>query len=271
MSIIACSQEWGSGGDRIARAVAEGLGYRFADREIILETANKYGVAEADLATVDETKPRLFERLQLERQRYLTFIEATVLGLAAADRVVIVGRGGYVLLREIRHALRVRFHAPLAVRTARVAAWAASHAKTAEELVRQNDRERAARMRFLFEVDWRDPLLYDLAINADRLDERAATDLIVRAAGQPEYAPTPDSLRRVADLALAAQVRAALAADREIGWTSLQVTAHEGTIGVGGAVRTDDQRRRVLEAARRVAGVREVRDDLGVLPPIPWG
>ena len=271
MSVIACSQEWGSGGDRIARAAAEALGYRFADREIILETAHTYGVAEADLATVDETKPRFLERLQLERQRYLVFIEATVLSLAAADRVVILGRGGYVLLREVRHAVRVRFHAPFAVRTERVAAWAASDAKTAGDLVRRNDRERAARMRYLFEVDWRDPLLYDLALNTDRLDERTAVDLIVRTVAQPEYAPTPDSCRVVADLALAAQVRAALAADRGIGWTSLQVTAREGTVKVGGAVRTDDQRRRVLDVARGIAGVREVQEDLGILPPIPWG
>jgi cytidylate kinase len=271
MSVIACSQEWGSLGDRIARAVAETLGYRFADREIILEAANTYGVAEAELARLDETRPRLLERLQLERQRYLLFIEATVLRFAVEDRVVILGRGGYVLLREVSHALRVRLHAPRDARAGRVGAWAATDTKTAGQLVRQNDRERAARMRYLYEVDWTDPLLYDLAVNTARLDERTATDLIARAAGQPQFAPTSDSRRTVADLALAAQVRAALAADREVSWTSVQVTAHEGSVTIGGAVRTDAQRARVLELAGRVPGVRSVQDDVGVLPPVPWG
>lgn len=126
-------------------------------------------------------------------------------------------------------------------------------------------------MRYLYEVDWRDPLLYDLAINTERLDEPAAVALIVRTLGQPEYAATPDSLRMASDLALAAQVRAALAANADIGWTSLQITAREGIITVGGAVRTDTQRARVLDIARAVPGVRQVEEDLGVLPPIPWG
>ena len=50
MAIVTISCEMGSGGVEIGRAVAERLGYRFVDTELITEAAHRYGLLEEKLS-----------------------------------------------------------------------------------------------------------------------------------------------------------------------------------------------------------------------------
>jgi cytidylate kinase len=43
--------------------------------------------------------------------------------------------------------------------------------------VRRSARERAARIKFLYDADWDDLLLYDLALNTDRMNAAAAAGI----------------------------------------------------------------------------------------------
>src|SRR5712692_5242753 len=121
MSLVVISREMGSGGTQIGKAVAERLGYRFVDREVILEAARRYEVREEKLARLEESKPTFWERFDHDRERYLVFLQAALYSFAAQDNTVIAGRAAPLLLQGIAHALRVRITAPLEVRAARVA------------------------------------------------------------------------------------------------------------------------------------------------------
>ena len=120
MSIVAISQTLGSLGDEIGHEMAWTLKYEFADREIILQAAERFGEGVTDLAHVTEERPTLAERFTQSRQRYLACVEAIVFEMAARDNVVLSGRGVTFILNRVRHALRVRVTAPERVRAKRV-------------------------------------------------------------------------------------------------------------------------------------------------------
>ena len=66
MSIVTVSHEMGAGGPEIGQQVAERLGYKYVDHELISDTARRYGLQEEKLEHLDETKPSLFERFDAE-------------------------------------------------------------------------------------------------------------------------------------------------------------------------------------------------------------
>src|SRR5205809_532873 len=74
MAIIVISHQMGAGGPEIGTALAQRLGYRYVNQELLLDAARRYGLAEAKLSHLEESKPTLFERFDTEkagRMRYL--------------------------------------------------------------------------------------------------------------------------------------------------------------------------------------------------------
>src|SRR5215470_11469071 len=192
MAIVTISHEMGAGGPEIGQQLAERLGYRFVDHELISDAAHRYGLLEEKLSHLDESKPSLFERFDAETRRYITVIQTALLEFAEHDRVVLMGRGGQWLLRGISHHLRVRVMAPFDCRVKRLGAKLSgpggekTSPRTVSEMIRRDDTERAGRMRYLYEVNLSDPALYDLVINTEKLSLAAAGDLIVGLLNMPE-------------------------------------------------------------------------------------
>ena len=183
MAIITISHKLGAGGPEIGMAVAGRLGFRYVDQEMIIDAARRYGVGEERLTQLDETKPSLFERFDAETRLYLTVLQTALYDVAEGDNVVIMGRGGQYLLRGIPHALRTLVIAPFDLRVKRVMKKMPAQmgevvdAKTAAEIIRRNDAEKAGRMRYLYEVDWTDQELYDLVLNTEKLFIEAAVEV----------------------------------------------------------------------------------------------
>jgi cytidylate kinase len=214
MSIVAISQTLGSLGDEIGRELARTLSWEFADREIIAQAAQRFGEGLMELEHVTEEKPSLWDRFTDTRRRYLTYVEAIVFEMAARDNVILSGRGATIFLRRVRHALRVRITAAERVRAYRVEHQHELTSEAALHRVKQNDRERASNVKFLYHVDWDDPLLYDLVLNTERMDVKEGARVLRNALENERVRPTPESRAEVKDLSLAAQAKAALLASR---------------------------------------------------------
>src|SRR5437867_5545892 len=84
--------------------------------------------------------------------------------MAARDNGVLVGRASTVILRDVRHALRVRVIASEYVRAQRIERQHGLTAEAALESVRHADHDLGARVRFLYHLDWEAPLLYDVVL-----------------------------------------------------------------------------------------------------------
>src|SRR6059058_6159156 len=173
MAVIVISHQMGAGGPEIGMALAQRLGYRYVNQELLLDAARRYGLAEEKLSHLEESKPTLFERFDTETRHHITVLQTTQFEFAEKDDAVLMRGGGQWLLRGVPHALRVRLVAPF---EHRVKQWIKRTAemtgetpnqRAATDFVRRDDSEKAGRMRYLYEVDIADPTLYELIINTE--------------------------------------------------------------------------------------------------------
>jgi cytidylate kinase len=271
MAVIAISHQMGAGGPEIGMKLGQRLGYRYVDQELVLDVARRYGVAEDKLSHLDESKPTLFERFDTETRYYITILQTTLLDFAELDNAVLMGRGGQWLLRGIPHVLRVRVIAPF---EARVKRWIKRTAdmtgetptqRAAADLVRRDDSEKAGRMRYLYEVDLADPMLYDITLSTERLTYDAAVEMLETAVRRPEMASSDAARRTVASRALASRVQVALAINADTRRYRISVEAEDGAVTLEGTGALE----RAVEVAREVPGVRVVTTRQLEVPPIP--
>lgn len=271
MPIITISHEMGAGGPEIGMAVAQRLGYRYADQEVISESASRYGLLEEKLTHLDESKPSLFERLDTETHRYITVIQTTLLEFAERDNVILMGRSGQWLLRGIPHVLRVRVKAPFELRVKRALKKLAGqmgeavNPRTVTDMVRRDDGEKSSRFRYFYETDLNDPSLYELVLNTERMSVETAVELVSMAARQPDFATTEAGRQIVADRALASRVQVALATEAETRKYRITVEAERGVVTLEATASLDQ----AVEVARKVQGVRDVKTRQVEIPPIP--
>ena len=183
MAVITLSRQMGSKGDEVARMVADRLGLRLVGREIINQAALQAGVPEVALSEIDELgllgmKPRP-EALRLYRETVSRLIQE----LADAGNLLLVGRGGQIILAGREDALHVQVIALRASRINWIQEQRSVTADVAAALVDASDRARAAYLRRHFQVHWDAPELYDLIVNTERLTVSAAAE-IIRSATQ---------------------------------------------------------------------------------------
>lgn len=271
MAIIVISHQMGAGGPEVGMALAQRLGYRYVNQELLLDAARRYGLAEERLSHLDESKPTLFERFDTETRQHITVLQTTLLEFAELDNAVLMRGGGQWLLRGVPHALRVRIIAPF---EHRVKQWIKRTAemtgetpnqRAAADFVRRDDTQKSGRMKYLYEVDVADPTLYELIVNTEKLRHDAVVDVVERLVRRPEMATTDDGRQLVASRALASRVQVALATHPETRRYRITVEAHDGIVTLEGTAALD----RAVEVARSVPGVREVKTQQLEIPPIP--
>src|SRR5512132_973964 len=171
MPIVTLSHEIGAGGPEIGQQLAARLSLHYVDQELISQAALRYGLLEQKLSNLDEAKPSLFERFDAETRRYITVLQTALFEFAEKDQVVLMGRAGQWLLRGIPHVVRVRVMAPFDLRVKRLGKKLSgqmgeqTNPRTVHDMARRDDQEKLGRMRYLYEVDVRDPSLYDLVVN----------------------------------------------------------------------------------------------------------
>ena len=271
MAIIVISHQMGAGGPEIGMALAQRLGYRYVNQELLLDAARRYGLAEDRLSHLDESKPTLFERFDTETRHHITVLQTTLLEFAEQDNAVLMRGGGQWLLRGVPHALRLRL---IAAFEHRVKQWMKRTAEMAGEkptqraaadFVRRDDAEKAGRMRYLYEVDITDPNLYDVVINTEKLPHDAVVEVLASLVRRPELATTRESQQMVASRALASRVQVALATSPETRRYRVTVEAQDGVVTLEGTAALDQ----AVEVARAVPGVKEVKTQQLEIPPIP--
>ena len=271
MAIIVISTQMGAGGPEVGMALAQRLAYRYVDQELLQDAVRRYGLAEERLSQLDESKPTIFERFDAETRHYLTVLQTTLLELAELDNAIFMRGGGQWLLRGVPHVLRVRVVAPFELRVRqwikRVAAMTGEtpNQRAAADFVRRDDAEKSGRMRYLYEVDISDPMLYELIVNTEHLHYDAVVNLLESVVRRDDMTTTDAGRRIVASRALASRVQVALANHPETRRYRITVEAEDGVVTLEGTAALE----RALEVARAVPGVRDVRLQQVEIPPIP--
>lgn len=204
--IITISHATGSVGEGIGRSVAERLGFRYIDEEIIELAAKKHGLDSGLVADVERRK-NLFARLlddiasapMLDPSGTAGFLMSDTTGIprreelraliieairetAEQGNVVIVSHAAGIPLAGRDDLLRVLVTASFDTRVQRYAAAAKVSRGDAEKRMKDSDAGRADYFLRFYKLERELPTQYDLVVNTDKLSPEEATDIVVAAA-----------------------------------------------------------------------------------------
>ncbi|MBI3327071.1 MAG: cytidylate kinase family protein [Nitrospinae bacterium] len=267
MAIITIARQIGSLGNEIAADVAQGLRYTLVDQFKLQEAAEAYGMLKSELEEVHERRPTLVTKyLTMRHRAYLDMIQTIIYNYAKQDNVVLLGRAAALLLSDVPSALHVNIFAPFDRRVEVVMAREGVTRSIVENLVRGNDQDRAGYMKYLFDCDWMDPLLYDLLINTSVITREEACELIANAARAQELVEAHTRAQEIlSNHILVRQAEEALLKAKQVNPRHISVAVTTpGVIKLTGIVNSEKEKLAAEDVVRRLSGVSDVENDLFV-------
>jgi hypothetical protein len=203
--VICVSSDDGADAFSTATEVAEKLGWRLVDEDIVSRAAVAAGVGRDVVADVERRKslierlldnlstsgasmayvPSLAESLSGPPDDSLrALIRSVIEEVADQGNAVIVAHAASLALAERDGALRVLITASPATRARRVAATLDVDEKEATRMLARSEANRADYIRRFYGIAEESPVHYDLVINTDRLSAGQAASLVLHAAGE---------------------------------------------------------------------------------------
>ena len=267
MPIITISRGSYSKGKEVAEKVAQQLGYKCISRDIILEASEEFNVPEIKLIRAIHDAPSILERLSHNKEKYITYIQMSLLKNFRKDNIVYHGLAGHFFVKDISHVLKVRIIAELEDRVKLEMEREGITRAEALHLLKKDDEERRKWSQYLYGTDTCDPCLYDLVIHIHKIGVDDAVDIICHTAGLNHFQATPESKKAIEDLTLSAEVKVAIA-DMNHG---MEVSAKDGVVFVRSETTLQQQSplfHDVEKIAKNISGVKDVR--INVEPIVPF-
>ena len=191
--VLTVNREFGSGGGRIAQTIAENLGWKLLDKDIIDAIAYAAHVDANVVRRYDEHVESWLRRLNQQAMRSAALaaglelrdnavfdaqemvkISQNVIEQAYAEgNCVIVGRGSQCVLQHQPDAYHVFVYAPHRQRILRLRERLAQGVDV-EERIRTVDGQRAKYLQEYWEKYWLNPHLYDLMISSHEGEDSTA-------------------------------------------------------------------------------------------------
>jgi cytidylate kinase len=179
MPVITISRTLESEGETIGEALADRLKYRFFGREELEKIARDRRYSRSEVDIMDEKSFPLWDVLFRDKPKaYLSFVHDTICDAADEGNIVILGRGGQAILRDLVTAFHIRVDAPLEVRIRRAMERYGESEGRARKRVKEADLERKRFVRQAFGIEWSDPAHYHLVVNTGKMNVPMATDYI---------------------------------------------------------------------------------------------
>lgn len=191
INIITISREYGSGGRLIGKTVAEKLGWKFLDREIIEAAARESGLSEKFIEQSGEyasaTTSLLFNLSvgnnpdggMMSLYNEVFNVQREIICKAADEgRCVIVGRCADYILRERDNCMNVFIHASTEKRANRIVAIYGDDAKSPEKRLKEMDKKRRVYCRNFTGQEWGEVHNYQLCIDSGFYGIEKSADII---------------------------------------------------------------------------------------------
>jgi cytidylate kinase len=211
--VVCISRTIAAAGESVGEMVAQRLGFRYVDEQIILRAAQLAQVDPQLVAAAEHRQPllqRLVAKLAAAKEvvgpvalgvglplgpaardpaayragvdDMRAFIRAAVHEVATTGRAVIVAHAASMALASIEGVLRILVTASPEARARRLAAAQGLGEVDAAAAVAASDRERRDYFRTFYGIQEEPPTRYDLVVNTDVLTPAQAADIIVSAA-----------------------------------------------------------------------------------------
>jgi cytidylate kinase len=186
---ITLGRQLGCGGSHLGSVLAENLGFRCLDREIVGQTAKQYGIDEAELAAREERVSSFWQRmltgftiatpevpymeppLQILSDQEIFANETVVMrSISEREDCVIVGRAAGYILPPRPGLINIFLHAPVKFRVRRLCELHDIESREkANEMLIESD---AMRKRFIQQMtgrDWSNADNYHLSVDTSSL------------------------------------------------------------------------------------------------------
>ena len=189
--VITMAREYASGGSEIAQRVADLLGVKLYNKELITMAAKKSGLTEEAIAASENQRSgsliyslyMMGNTMPLADQVYI--LQSNVIKeVAQGESCVILGRCGDYVLRDRPNVLRTFVYAPVELRIQNAKSRPGAKDmpdRLWETTLAKHDRARASYYNYYTENRWGEAKNYDLCLNA-ALGREACAQLIVQAA-----------------------------------------------------------------------------------------
>lgn len=214
--VVCISRTTAAGGEDVGEAVAQGLGFRYVDEQIIKRAAQQAQVDPALVAKAEHRQPllqRLLEKMprggdvagivavatgapvgtfvpssagpRADAADLRAMIQAAILEVAGAGQAVIVAHAASMALANTEGVLRVLVTASAGTRIRRVAEMERLIPAEAERRITTSDRERREYFQRFYKLEEELATHYDLVINTDVLTTAQAVAVVLAAAHAP--------------------------------------------------------------------------------------
>jgi cytidylate kinase len=193
--LLTIGRQFGSGGREIAFKLAEKLGIKCYDKELIYEAAKESGLAETIIETHDEKPtssflyslvmdfytlganyPNLVD-VPINQKAFLAQFDA-IKKISKRESCIIVGRCADYILENDPHLISVFIHAPLDIRINRIAERFNIGPDKAKDLIHKTDKNRESYYNYYSNRKWSDINNYHLTIDSGKLDVEQCAEVI---------------------------------------------------------------------------------------------
>ena len=187
--IITIARQNGSGGREVGKILAELLGIRCYDQEILAEAANESGISLQEIEKKEERTSRtnmFFYGISARNPVFVAQSKA-IETLAANGPCVFVGRCADYVLHDRSDVINVFVKAPMEARVARSSKRNNISEKEAFARVKDKDSERALYYQRYTGIVWGTVENYDLTIDTSVIGVENAAKLIIEYARMAGY------------------------------------------------------------------------------------
>ena len=240
MSIITISRGSLSATEKIAKKVSEKLNCPVVTREEVIEAAEKYGIKETGLGDISfiDKAPSFWHKVSDLRKQYLICFQTALFDFALQGNLVYHGHLAQLLLQKIPFVLRVLLTAPVEYRIKTLMQESGKTREEASNHIKLMDERRQKWSQFLYAVDWKDPVHYDIVYNIEKMNVDLIADLITNVVTREEYKLSAESVQTLKNLHLASKAQAYLLKSPRTRGSEVKIEADvtTGTLVVTGTV-----------------------------------
>jgi cytidylate kinase len=193
--VVTISASYGAGGSWVGPEVAERLGWRFIDRAIPVQVAERLEVPVEHAHVHDEAAAPRFTRLlarlpntsgvvvpEPTSPEFCRETERVLIDAADAGDVVVLGRAGAIVLGDRPGALHVRLDGPAEQRVFQGMRVEEIDEDEARRRQKSSDRARIDYVKHFYRADARDPRHYHIVLDSTVVPLATCVELIVTAA-----------------------------------------------------------------------------------------
>lgn len=180
--IITIAREYGSGGRYVGRLVAQKLGIKFYDKDIMVKLAEKTGLS-LDYIESNEQKRDNIANISsniagLTTQDNLYLEESKLIKSLSSSSCVIIGRCADDILKDEKNILKVFIYSDMDDKIKRVTTHYNIDKKNALKEIKRINKLRSNHYKHYTGKNWGMPDNYDLCINSDLLGVEKTAEII---------------------------------------------------------------------------------------------